>query len=261
MTEAIVRSVLSNGSMDPGVVWVHDRNEGRKEIFRGMGVRVPEQGCREMVEACDSVVLSVKPQVVDDALEEMDGLLEGNKLLFSVVAGLEISKLEEKFPKARIVRLMPNTPVSVGMGVVGYSTGRSASERDVKLTEEMFSAAGMMVRLKEQQLDALTGVSGSGPAYMFLALDALADGGVAEGLPRQVALRIAAQTMKGAAEMVLQGDGTDPNMHPAVLKDRVASPAGTTIEGLHALEREGVRTAFFQAVRSSANKSRALRGV
>lgn len=260
MTEAIVRAFVATLCIPPENVWVHDRNENRREIFRNLGVNVPQGGSVEVGETCDAIVLSVKPQKVMVAMKELAGLINETKILYSVVAGLSIEKMQAQFPDARVIRLMPNTPVSVRCGVVGYSVGSSTKEADLLLTDALFSAAGMAVQVQEYQLDALTGVSGSGPAYMFLALEAMADGGVAAGLPRALSLRIAAQTMKGAAEMVLQENGAEPLTHPAILKDKVASPAGTTIEGVTTLEKHGFRSSLIEAVKAAAARSRALGG-
>lgn len=260
MTEAIVRAFVVTECIPPENVWVHDRNENRREIFRKLGVNVPQGGSAEVGKTCDAIVLSVKPQKVMVAMKELAGLIDEKKILYSVVAGLSIEKMQAEFPDARVIRLMPNTPVSVRCGVVGYSVGTSTKEEDLLLTDALFSAAGMAVQVQEYQLDALTGVSGSGPAYMFLALEAMADGGVAAGLPRALSLRIAAQTMKGAAEMVLQENGGEPLTHPATLKDKVASPAGTTIEGVTTLEKHGFRSSLIEAVKAAALRSRALGG-
>lgn len=260
MTEAIVRAFLATQCIPAVNVWVHDRNENRREVFRKMGVNIPQGGTSELAKTCDAIVLSIKPQKAMVAMKELEGLVDQTKILYSVVAGLTIEKMQTQFPTARVVRLMPNTPVSVRCGVVGFSVGDSAKEADLSLTHALFSAAGMAVQVQEYQLDALTGVSGSGPAYMFLALEAMADGGVAAGLPRALAIRIAAQTMKGAAEMVLQENGSEPITHPAILKDRVASPAGTTIEGITTLEKHGFRSTLIEAVKAAAARSRALGG-
>eukprot|EP00236_Picocystis_salinarum_P005734 CAMPEP_0113930522 /NCGR_PEP_ID=MMETSP1159-20121227/5991_1 /TAXON_ID=88271 /ORGANISM="Picocystis salinarum" /LENGTH=321 /DNA_ID=CAMNT_0000931303 /DNA_START=54 /DNA_END=1020 /DNA_ORIENTATION=- /assembly_acc=CAM_ASM_000767 len=232
MTEAIVRAFVVTMCIPPENVWVHDRNENRREVFRKLGVNVPQGGSVEIGKTCDAIVLSVKPQKVMVAMKELAGLMDETKILYSVVAGLSIEKMQAQFPDARVIRLMPNTPVSEGMAV----------------------------QVQEYQLDALTGVSGSGPAYMFLALEAMADGGVAAGLPRALSLRIAAQTMKGAAEMVLQENGAEPLTHPAILKDKVASPAGTTIEGVTTLEKHGFRSSLIEAVKAAAARSYALGG-
>src|SRR5262249_39840467 len=153
----------------------------------------------------------------------------------------------------RLVRVMPNTPCLVGMSASAYCLGPGATSADAELVNKLLSAVGLAVALGEEQLDAVTGLSGSGPAFVYLMIEALADGGVRMGLPRDIALRLAAQTLKGAAEMVLAtGD------HPGVLKDRVASPGGTTIAGLHVLEQQGVRGALISAVEAAARRATEL---
>jgi pyrroline-5-carboxylate reductase len=148
---------------------------------------------------------------------------------------------------------MPNTPALVGASATAFALGKSASPHDARLVERLFTSVGLAYQLKESLLDAVTGLSGSGPAYGYLMIEALSDGGVAAGLPRDIATRLAAQTLLGSAKMVLE-----TGLHPGALKDMVTSPGGTTIEGVHELERGGVRAALIQAVRAAAEKARKL---
>ena len=194
--------------------------------------------------AADVLILAVKPGSVPAALREIAPTLADRHLLVSIAAGVTLRQLSEGVgANRRIVRTMPNTPCLVGAGAIGFAGGAAAKPDDLALVQKLFGAVGTAVEVAEPLLDAVTGLSGSGPAYVFLAIDALADGGVQAGLPRAAALKLAAQTVLGAAKMVLE-TGT----HPGELKDQVASPGGTTIAGLAVLERAGVRSAFIDAV-------------
>jgi pyrroline-5-carboxylate reductase len=210
---------------------------------------------RAVVAGSDLVVLAVKPQSLPALLAEVRSEVEARSpLVVSVAAGVSLRKLAEGLgPRCRLVRVMPNTPCLVGASASGYSPGEHATPHDVALVGELLNAVGRAFELPESLLDAVTGLSGSGPAFVYLVIEALADGGVRVGLPRDVALALAAQTVLGSARMVLQG-----KQHPGVLKDMVASPGGTTIAGLHALERAGVRGAFMDAVEAATRRATEL---
>jgi pyrroline-5-carboxylate reductase len=201
---------------------------------------------------CDVVILAVKPQQMTVALASSD-FGDDKKLVISIAAGVSLSALESSLAHGRLVRVMPNTPALVGQGASAFSLGRGATAADAELVDRLLSAVGKAVRVDEKLLDAVTGLSGSGPAFVYLMIEALADGGVLAGLPRDVAMALAAQTVKGSAEMVLAtGD------HPAALKDRVASPAGTTIAGLAVLEDSGFRGTVIRAVEAAAKRAAEL---
>ncbi len=205
----------------------------------------------DLMAAADVVVLAVKPQVLPAMLAEIAPLVEPRHLLISIAAGATLARLTTALgPTARVVRVMPNTPAVVGASATGIAGG---SADDQATVERLFAAVGTAVRVPEPLLDAVTGLSGSGPAYVFVMIEALADGGVRAGLPRDVAQKLAAQTVLGAAKMVLE-----TGQHPAVLKDAVASPGGTTIAGLHALERAGFRAALMDAVSAAAERATEL---
>lgn len=204
-----------------------------------------------------AVLLAVKPQVLESALamwKNAAAPLSG-KLIISIVAGMPIEKIARLVGGERIVRVMPNTPALVGAGAAAYAPGAGATEEDAALVEKILSAVGMARRMKESDLDAVTALSGSGPAYVFAFIQALADGGVAEGLSREAALALAVQTVLGSAEMAARS-----GEHPAVLKDAVTSPGGTTIRALEVLEDRGFSGAVIQAVRAAAARSRELGG-
>jgi pyrroline-5-carboxylate reductase len=208
----------------------------------------------DVLERSGVVVLAVKPDQASGVLEEVRSRFEGRHLLVSIAAGVTLERLETGLGgEPRVVRAMPNTPALVGMSATGYAMGRYVQSGDGELAQRLFSAVGLAFEVKEGLLDAVTGLSGSGPAYACLIMEALSDGGVAAGLPRETATRLAAQTLKGSAAMVLE-----TGVHPAMLREMVTSPGGTTIEGLRELESGGVRAALMAAVRAAVRKSRRL---
>lgn len=209
---------------------------------------------RDVLKRAQVLVLAVKPDQVERVLEEIRPQFTGNHLLVSIAAGVPLARLQTILgDTARVTRVMPNTPALVGAAACGFAVGPAARPGDTVLVQKLLSAVGVAFALKESLLDAVTGLSGSGPAYAFLIIEALSDGGVAAGLPRDVATRLAAQTLLGAAKMVLE-----TGLHPGALKDMVTSPAGTTIEGLHELEKAAVSGALISAVRAAAEKARKL---
>ena len=197
------------------------------------------------------VVLAVKPQQIAAALGEIKASLSERQLVVSIAAGVRLQTLAAGLPSGvRLARVMPNTPCLVGQSASGYALGPTATADDAQALERLLEAVGLAYRVEEKLLDAVTGLSGSGPAFVFVTIEALSDGGVRMGLPRDVALALAAQTVKGAAEMVLS-----TGQHPAVLKDQVASPGGTTIAGLAAMEQGGVRSGLIAAVEAATRRS------
>ena len=200
------------------------------------------------------LILATKPDQVPIALAEIAGAFTKNHLLISIAAGVTLAKLENLLPAgARVIRVMPNTPALVGEAASVFALGKSATVADGELAKKLLSAVGVALQVKESLLDAVTGLSGSGPAYVYQFIEALSDGGVASGLPRDIATKLAAQTVLGAAKMVLE-----TGQHPGALKDQVTSPGGTTIEGLHALEKGKLRATVMSAVRAATEKSKKL---
>jgi len=200
------------------------------------------------------LILATKPDQVAAALAEISSVFTSQHLLISIAAGVPLAKLEAALPAgARVIRVMPNTPALVGAGASGFALGKNATAEDGEQAKKLLSAVGLALPVKESLLDAVTGLSGSGPAYVYQFIEALSDGGVAAGLPRDVATKLAAQTVLGSAKMVLE-----TNLHPGVLKDQVTSPGGTTIEGIHELEKGGLRATVMNAVRAAADKSKKL---
>lgn len=203
----------------------------------------------------DAIILAVKPNIIPDICADvMDA--GGSALIISVAAGVTLETLEKNLPGRRVVRVMPNTACLVGEAASGYAMGSLCNADDNQIVQLIFGSCGLAREFKEVLLNAVTGVSGSGPAYVFQFIEALADGGVRAGLPREDAVLLAAQTLKGAAEMVLV-----TGMHPGQLKDMVCSPGGTTITGVDELEKGGLRTTVMQAVKAATRRSMQLGGI
>lgn len=208
----------------------------------------------ELLQHATVLVLAVKPQHVPEVLDELKDGFEDRHLLVSIAAGIPLSKISDVLGnERRLVRVMPNTPALIGSGASAFSLGGTATPDDGKLVKQMLSTVGIAVQVPESQLDAVTGLSGSGPAYIYQIIEALSDGGVRVGLPRTTATQLAAQTVLGAARMVLE-----TGEHPGVLKDAVTSPGGTTITGLQSLENGGVRGHLINAVVAATQRSREL---
>jgi len=200
------------------------------------------------------LILATKPDQAAAVLAEIQPHFTSHHLLISIAAGVTLAKLQAALPAgARVIRVMPNTPALIGAGASAYALGAHATTADADLAGRLLSAVGLALPVKEALLDAVTGLSGSGPAYAYQFIEAMSDGGVAAGLPRDVATRLAAQTVFGAAKMVLE-----TGLHPGVLKDQVTSPGGTTIEGLHELEKGHLRGTVISAVRAATERSKKL---
>jgi pyrroline-5-carboxylate reductase len=208
----------------------------------------------ELCQNADLLVLAVKPQSIESLLQEIRASVSDRHLLVSIVTGISIGKLTQLLGSPRrIVRVMPNTPCLVGEAASGIAAGPTATKEDAELVERLFRSVGVAHRVSEPLLDAVTGLSGSGPAYVYQVIESLSDGGVKAGLSREVATALAAQTVLGAAKMVLE-----TGLHPGQLKDMVTSPAGTTISGLAVLEQRAVRSAFIDAVDAASRRAREL---
>jgi pyrroline-5-carboxylate reductase len=255
MARALARGFVAAGLIEASQITAYDPMPAAIADFRNLvsGCNVAASN-RQVVERSSVVLLAVKPQMVPSVAAELHGQL-GDKLLISIAAGVRLKTLAEAFGTSRLIRVMPNMPALVGCSASGYSLGAGVSSDDGQAAQRFFGAVGRAVAVDEKLLDAVTGLSGSGPAFVFVMIEALADGGVRMGLPRAVALELAAQTCKGAAEMVLT-----TGEHPATLKDRVASPGGTTIAGLQALETGAVRAALMGAVEAATRRATELGG-
>lgn len=255
MATALAKGFVNAGLARPQDVLASDPIEGARQAFaKEVGARAGGSN-REVLEFAPVLILAVKPDQVNDVLREAREGFTERHLLISIAAGVPIERLAKGLgvPKARLVRVMPNTPALVGASASAYAVGEGARKEDGELAKRLLSAVGVAFEVKESLLDAVTGLSGSGPAYVYMVIEALSDGGVAAGLPRDVATHLAAQTVFGSAKMVLE-----TGKHPGALKDMVTSPGGTTIEGLHELEKGGLRAALINAVRAATEKSRKL---
>lgn len=254
MARALAQGFVQSDLIAAHAIFASDPSPAAREAFAQLipAARFLETN-RETVENSDVVILAVKPQYIATAAAEVRPAIDASKLIVSIVAGVSMAALTKGLGTDRLIRVMPNTPCLVGESAAAYSLGGGALPADGELVATLLQAVGVAIPVEERQLDAVTGLSGSGPAYGFLIVEALADGGVRMGLPRDVALTLAAQTLLGAAKMVLQ-----THEHPGVLKDRVASPGGTTIAGLQALEDRGVRGALIAAVEAAARRSQEL---
>lgn len=255
MAEAIIRGLLRE---DVGVgISVAEINPRRRDELTAHfpNVRVLDDAA-EAAQWGEVIVLAVKPQQAAAALDAIHNAVTPDKLVISIMAGIPTARIEENLkPGCRVVRAMPNTPALIGAGATAVCSGRKASNGDLDLARQVFALTGSAVCVDEKQMDAVTGLSGSGPAYVFTFIEALSDGGVKNGLPRDVATQLAVQTVLGAARMLAEtGD------HPAVLKEKVTSPGGTTIAGLHALENGGFRGMVMDAVEAASNRSKELAG-
>lgn len=253
MAEALIGGLLAAGLCRPDQIWATDPAAERLDLLKKKFlIQVGGQN-RAAVTWAEVIVLAVKPQTLDAVLTEIRLELAG-RLVVSVVAGAPIGRIADACgTKTRVVRTMPNTPAMVREGMTGMALGPGVGPEDVACVRQMFESVGKVVPVEERLMDAVTGLSGSGPAYVFLAIEALTDGGVKMGLSREAAGLLAAQTVLGAARMVLE-----TGQHPARLKDQVTSPGGTTIAGIHALEQGGLRATLINAVEAATKRSQEL---
>lgn len=254
MATALARGLVRAQLAAPENILASDPVPTARETFaRETGGKAAASNL-EVVQSAKTIFLAVKPDQVATVLGEVrDGFNTGH-LLLSIAAGVPIAKMEAALPAgARVIRVMPNTPALVGASASAFALGKAATAADGELAQKLFSAVGVAFQVKEYLLDAVTGLSGSGPAYVYQFIEALSDGGVAAGLPRDIATKLAAQTVLGGAKMVLE-----TGLHPGALKDQVTSPGGTTIEGLHELEKGKLRGTVMSAVRAATEKSKKL---
>lgn len=253
MGEALIGGILQAGLVDPQQVFVADADEARMHhVATTYGVRAGSN--QDVAARAATVVVAVKPAFVPGVLQQVGGVLMPEACVISIAAGVPLTTIEGSLPTgAAAIRAMPNTPCLVRDGAIALAAGRHATDAHMSRARALFEAVGKTVSVTEDLMDAVTGLSGSGPAYVYMFIEALADGGVRAGLPRDVALQLAAQTVLGAARMVLE-----TGRHPGELKDMVTSPAGTTIAGVSVLEDRGFRAACLRAVEAAAHRSREL---
>lgn len=254
MAGALIRGLIKGGHIAADRVHASGpRRDRLDELVSSYAIHVTTDN-REVARTCGLIVLAVKPQILDKVLREIGDQLVPGTLVISIAAGFGTEAIEGAVAEGvRVIRAMPNTPALVGAGATAISAGRHASEADLATAKALFDAVGITVTLDEHHLDAVTGLSGSGPAYIFLILEALSDAGVKVGLSRRNAQKLAAQTVMGSAKMLLETDE-----HVGHLKDMVTSPGGTAIAGLHTLEEGGLRTTLINAVETATKRAREL---
>lgn len=250
MGGAIVSCLLDRGTYQSSEILISEPTLSQREVLQQMyGVQVTDDN--NLAAMAPVLLLAIKPQIFETVVAKLSQ--PAADLVISILAGVSIAQLERGFPDRAVVRAMPNTPATVGMGITALAAGNRVSAEQLELATQIFQAVGEVIPVPESMMDAVTGLSGSGPAYVAIAIEALADGGVAAGLPRQIADRLALQTVLGTAGLIKES-----HLHPAQLKDRVTSPGGTTIAGVRELERSGFRSALIEAVMAAANRSREL---
>ena len=256
MGSIIASGLISRKIVSGKDITVTDIDADRLKFIRSqLGLQASSDN-KETAKNADVVILAVKPQNMAQTLKEITAVINKSKVVISIAAGITTGFVEGYLAKGvRVVRVMPNTPALALAGATAVTKGINSTAADIKLTRAIFDAVGITVEVDEKLMDAVTGLSGSGPAYCFVIIEALADAGVQMGLPRELSLQLAAQTMLGSAILCLQGD-----KHPAQLKDMVTSPAGTTAAGLQALEEGKIRATLISAVEAATKRSKELAG-
>jgi pyrroline-5-carboxylate reductase len=251
MGEAILSRLIAHRTYTGNEIIVSEPTPQRREFLHHQyGVQVTDDN--NLAAKAPVLLLAIKPQVFDRVVAQLTQSTPA-QLVISILAGVDIVRLERAFPQQPIIRAMPNTPATVGAGMTAIAAGTLVQTPDLDLATQIFQAVGEVVTVPESLMDAVTGLSGSGPAYIAIAIEALADGGVAAGLPRAIADKLALQTVLGTARLLNESD-----LHPAQLKDRVTSPGGTTIAGVTKLEQAGFRSALIEAVIAAAKRSQEL---
>lgn len=254
MGEALISGLIyARSSIPENIICSDTRGEKLKSIKESYGI-VAAKTNNDVVKASEIVIYATKPQIMASVLKETSAFLDMSKLIISIAAGVPLAAIESCLNKdLRVIRVMPNIPASVKEGAAAVAAGKHASKNDLKLAKAIFDSVGKSVILEEDLMDAVTGLSGSGPAYIFLIVDALSDAGVKMGLSREDALFLSTQTVLGAAKLLIE-----TKEHPGKLKDKVTSPGGTAIAALHTLEEGGLRTTLINAVEVATKRSREL---
>ncbi|NJN24335.1 MAG: pyrroline-5-carboxylate reductase [Acaryochloridaceae cyanobacterium RL_2_7] len=254
MAEAILSRLIASGTSQAKDIFVREISDQRSQYLQDeYGVSVCSS-FEDLTSSVEVLLLAIKPQIF--AQNSRDFTLPSDskvRLVLSIMAGTSINAMEKIYPETPIIRVMPNTPATVGSGISALALGSQASDSEHGISQTIFEAVGSVVTVPESSMDAVTALSGSGPAYVAIAVEALSDAGVSVGLPRAIASQLALQTVRGSADLLHYSQ-----IHPAVMKDKVASPGGTTIAGIAALEKAGVRNAFIEAVQAAYHRSRAL---
>jgi pyrroline-5-carboxylate reductase len=251
---ALLKRLISTKTIDKNNIMIYDIDENkRNKLSEECKVEIAENN-KNLVKSSKYILIAVIPQVIDSVLKEIGPIITNEQLIISIAAGVSFKHINNFInPKVGLIRIMTNTPALVGAAATAIAHNENIKDYHLKFVKELFSAVGMVVELEERHLDAVTGLSGSGPAYIFIIIEALADGGVKMGLPRTIALKLAAQTLLGSAKLLLETD-----IHPAALKDMVATPGGTTITAIHELESAKLRATLIRAVEAATMKSKSL---
>jgi pyrroline-5-carboxylate reductase len=253
MAEALIKGIIQSKLIDFSLIFAVDPVKERQRILKDK-YRISVSSDTNLVADCEIIILAVKPQIMDTVLANLNDIIDNSHLLISIAAGIPLAFIEGRLPKgSRVIRVMPNTPALILEGVSALSPGVKVTPDDLDVGVSIFSAVGKCVTLDEKYLDAVTGLSGSGPAYVFAFLEALVDGGVKVGLNRDDAALLAMQTILGSVKLAME-----TGEHPAALRAMVTSPGGTTIAGLHELERDGFKAAVMNCVEAATRRSEEL---
>ena len=254
MGTALIGGILRSKLADPKKITASRRDEeALAELRRKWGIHAVSDN-KKAASGADIIILAVKPQASRAVLLELAPLVKKSQLVVSIMAGITTQTINKKLKQpCPVVRAMPNTPCLVDAGATAISAGAHAGEADLALAEKIFASVGKVVTLPESAMDAVTGLSGSGPVYIFMVIEAMIDGGVKMGIPRPIAAKLAAQTVYGAAKLVIE-----TGKHPAILKDEVTTPGGTAINAIHMLEAKGLRSVLIDAIVTAASRSQEL---
>ncbi|MEE9165171.1 MAG: pyrroline-5-carboxylate reductase [Nitrospinota bacterium] len=258
MAEALISSLIDSSVFNPNDILCSDISKKRLEyVHNNYNIHTSSDNI-DAAQKADIIILSVKPQIILKVLDQISETVDSSKLIISIAAGISLDLIQKALSKEgaktfRLIRAMPNTPALVQTGATALTKGAHASENDLKAAFEIFSAVGKAVEINEDLMDAVTGLSGSGPAYVFLIIDALADAGVKVGLPKDISMTLSVQTVLGAAKLASESED-----HPAKLKDMVTSPGGTTIAGINSLEEGNLKAVLMNAVEAATQRSREL---
>lgn len=251
MGEAILSRLITQNIYPADAVLVSEPQPQRRDFLQQKYQIKVTTNNFEVAAASPVLLLAIKPQILDSVVKELT--VASQALVISILAGVSLSRLEAAFPERAIVRAMPNAPATVGAGITAIAAGKNVETEHLSVAKSIFTVVGEVVEVPEYMMDAVTGLSGSGPAFVAIAIEALADGGVAAGLPRPIASQLALSTVLGTAKLLQESQ-----LHPALLKDRVTSPGGTTIAGVAQLERSGFRSAIIEAVKAAYRRSQEL---
>jgi len=251
---ALLKRIISTNTIEKNKIIIFDvDNEKLHKLSKDLDVDCANSNT-DLVNSSKHVLIAVIPQVMDVVLKEIESAISVQHVIISIAAGVSFTHITKIITKpVALIRIMTNTPALVGAAATALARNENVKENQIEFVKGIFNSVGMVVELEEKHLDAVTGLSGSGPAYMFIIIEALADGGVKMGLPRAIALKLAAQTLLGSAKLLLE-----TNMHPAALKDMVATPGGTTITAIHELESAKIRATLIRAVEAATIKSKSL---